>query len=183
DRAWERLWHIADIKLRCLRLGLRGSHLDLVSTELRARGIQDSNCFLTHSELALACERLVGWTPVVEVTPDFHGSEEIGDHTMLALVAAGVRGASEGGDGLLVPEAEAGFDVEALREAGLRLHEQGFRLITAEPAAEGRPAQMPRPNLADLRERRPMVIHLGTHYFLLDIADENAPAGALQVDE
>ncbi|CAK9015143.1 unnamed protein product [Durusdinium trenchii] len=89
DRAWERLWNIADAKLRCLRY--RGYHVDLVSCELQRRGLQDTNCFLTHAELSLLCARMCGsWTPVVEVTPDFHASEETGDHTMLALAAEGV---------------------------------------------------------------------------------------------
>lgn len=75
DRAWERLWNIADAKLRCLRY--RGYHVDLVSCELQRRGLQDTNCFLTHAELSLLCARMCGsWTPVVEVTPDFHASEE-----------------------------------------------------------------------------------------------------------
>lgn len=177
-RAWERLWNIADAKLRCMRLSIRGSHVDAVGEELRYRGLEDSNVFLTHSELALLCERLVGWTPVVEVTPDFHGSEEIGDHTMLALAAAGYR--SDEGT-LLVPP-EAIDDAEQLRLAGLQLFEQGFRLITAEPVSEGRPPETPRPNLAFLRSRRPLVIHLGTHYFILAAVDETAQL-PLQMEE
>ncbi|CAJ1354784.1 unnamed protein product [Effrenium voratum] len=179
DRAWERLWNIADIKLRCLRHGIRGSHLDIVSSELRCRGLQDTNCFLTHSELSLLCGRLWRWTPVVEVTPDFHASEETGDHTMLALAAAGhptLEAMQENLDG----------SEEALREAGWRLHEQGFRLITAEPVAEGRPADQPRPSFEELRQMRPLIIHLGTHYFLLDsiedipesLSMEQVPTGA-----
>lgn len=164
DRAWERLWNIADAKLRCMRY--RGSHVDLVSCELQKRGLQDTNCFLTHSELSLLCARLCGkWTPVVEVTPDFHASEETGDHTMLALAAEGV------------PSLEAMQDnqddsADALREAGWRLHEQGFRLITAEPVSEGRPSTEAPPSFDDLRHMRPLIIHLGTHYFLLDSVEE-----------
>jgi len=165
ERAWERLWHIADIKLRCLRGGIRGSHLDLVSQELRVRGIQDTNCFLTHSELSLLCARLCRrWTPVVEVTPDFHASEDTGDHTMLALAAAGLPAVDQVNVDV--------SDVDSLREAGWRLHEQGFRLITAEPVAEGRPAEEPRPSFDELRHMRPLIIHLGTHYFLLDAVEE-----------
>lgn len=165
DRIWERLWNIADIKLRCLRNGLRGSHLDLVSNELGARGIQDTNCFLTHSELSLLCTKLCQrWTPVVEVTPDFHASEETGDHTMLALAAAGLP---------VVDQVNVDVsDMDALRDAGRRLHEQGFRLITAEPVAEGRPDDRARPSFDELRQMRPVIIHLGTHYFLLDSVDE-----------
>ncbi|OLP79767.1 hypothetical protein AK812_SmicGene39899 [Symbiodinium microadriaticum] len=165
DRIWERLWNIADIKLRCLRNGIRGSHLDLVSNELGARGIQDTNCFLTHSELSLLCTKLCRrWTPVVEVTPDFHASEETGDHTMLALAAAGLP---------VVDQVNVDVsDMDALRDAGRRLHEQGFRLITAEPVAEGRPDDRSRPSFDELRQMRPLIIHLGTHYFLLDSVDE-----------
>ncbi|CAE7219778.1 unnamed protein product [Symbiodinium necroappetens] len=165
DRIWERLWNIADIKLRCLRNGIRGSHLDLVSNELGARGIQDTNCFLTHSELSLLCTKLCRrWTPVVEVTPDFHASEETGDHTMLALAAAGLP---------VVDQVNVDVsDMDALRDAGRRLHEQGFRLITVEPVAEGRPDDRSRPSFDELRQMRPLIIHLGTHYFLLDSVDE-----------
>lgn len=165
DRAWERLWNIADAKLRCLRY--RGSHVDLVSCELQRRGNQDTNCFLTHSELSLLCARLCGkWTPVVEVTPDFHASEETGDHSMLALAAEGV------------PSLEAVFpdnqdeSAEALRDAGWRLHEEGYRLITAEPVSEGRPSNRAAPDFEDLRQMRPLIIHLGTHYFLLDSTED-----------
>ncbi|CAE7498628.1 unnamed protein product, partial [Symbiodinium pilosum] len=145
--------------------GVRGSHLDLVSSELGVRGIQDTNCFLTHSELSLLCAKLCRrWTPVVEVTPDFHASEETGDHTMLALAAAG-----------LPSEDQVNLDVanpDSLADAGRRLHEQGFRLITAEPVSEGRPEDRARPSFEELRHMRPLIIHLGTHYFLLDSVDE-----------
>lgn len=164
DRAWERLWNIADAKLRCLRY--RGSHVDLVSCELQRRGLQDTNCFLTHAELSLLCARMCGsWTPVVEVTPDFHASEETGDHTMLALAAEGVPTLEAMPDN---QEQEA----EALREAGWRLYEQGFRLITAEPVAEGRPSCTAAPSFEDLRRMRPLIIHLGTHYFLLESVED-----------
>eukprot|EP00913_Durusdinium_trenchii_P016672 g15671.t1 len=140
---------------------------------------QDTNCFLTHAELSLLCARMCGsWTPVVEVTPDFHASEETGDHTMLALAAEGVPTLEAMPDN---QEQEA----EALREAGWRLYEQGFRLITAEPVAEGRPSCTAAPSFEDLRRMRPLIIHLGasaehfgpvtwprTHYFLLESVED-----------
>lgn len=168
ERAWERLWNIADAKLRFMRLDVPGSHLEVVSRELSVRGLQDSNCFLTPAELALLCEKLRGWTPIVEVTPDFHGSEEIGDHTMLALVASG--------SALSPVQSDTDWqNAEALREAGQQLHDAGFRLITVEPAQEGRPEEQARPRLQDLGDLRPLVIHLGTHYFVLDTAEELVP--------
>lgn len=175
ERAWERLWNIAEAKLRFMRHDVPGSHLEVVSRELSMRGLRDSNCFLTPAELALLCEKLRGWTPIVEVTPDFHGSEEIGDHTMLALVASGTSLSPVQGDA-------DWHNAEALREAGQQLHDSGFRLITVEPAPEGRPEEQPRPRLQDLGDLRPLVIHLGTHYFVLDTAEELAPQ-AMHVEE
>ncbi|CAE7397790.1 unnamed protein product [Symbiodinium natans] len=42
----------------------------------------------------------------------------------------------------------------------------------AEPVAEGRPGDRARPCFDELRQMRPLIIHLGTHYFLLDSVDE-----------
>eukprot|EP00930_Biecheleria_cincta_P063086 TRINITY_DN48583_c0_g1_i1.p1 TRINITY_DN48583_c0_g1~~TRINITY_DN48583_c0_g1_i1.p1 ORF type:complete len:482 (+),score=88.84 TRINITY_DN48583_c0_g1_i1:79-1446(+) len=172
ERVWERLWIIADAKLQCLRLDLFDSHT-VVSSALSNRGL-DTDPWLTTAELALLCERFRGWTPIVEVTPDFHHSDDTGDHSMLALAASGTA----------LSPAQTGIDwqnADELREAGRQLYDEGFRLITVEPAAEGRPAEQPRPRLQELKDLRPFVIHLGTHFFVLDTVEE-LPPGAMHME-
>lgn len=179
ERAWERLWNIADCKIQCLRLKLQGSHLEIVEKYLRRRGLEDSNVFLTQFELALMCARILRWVPVVEVTPDFHGAEETGDHSMLALAALGSPNLEDDPVMRMFGAVDPSH-AEALRDLGNSLHHSGFRLITAVPSTVGRDPALPPPSLADLQELRPLIIHLGTHYFLLDSAGD--PPGTLSVE-
>ncbi|CAE7688120.1 unnamed protein product [Symbiodinium sp. CCMP2592] len=142
-----RLWHIAD-------LAGEGWPPEMVSQGLRERNVKDHDIFLTQKELSDLCCLMLGRSiPIIELSADFHASWATGDHSMLA-VAAGMSATEED-----------------IHKMGQELHEQGFRLLVAEPSQ----AQC-RPSFHQLQQMRPTILHSGIHFFILDASKESEPA-------
>eukprot|EP00434_Breviolum_minutum_P016449 symbB.v1.2.014501.t1/scaffold1061.1/size140413/7 len=157
ERCWERAYYIA-----AAASSQRSSDFEAL------RALEDSHVWLTQTELSGLCARICGKrTPVVQVTPDWHGALETGDHTMLAMACKGVP---------VLEEALSNKEDDFAR-LGLQLHRQGYHVITAEDVSKD-----------EFLSVRPLIIHLGTHYFILEEIqqprlDDAKPVTDVKVDD
>jgi len=114
----------------------------MVEEGLRDRCIEDCSVFLTERELSELLHAFDLAVLIVELSPDFNAALYTGDHSELAVAA----GLVEEGD---------------LAETGSHLYRQGFRLLSAAVASAP-------PSFDDLKNIRPLILHAGIHYFILD---------------